>query len=320
MLDVRGPEDEELLEQLTLALLDVDREPLASGLVSLLVALDEEFGPPESATAAVVPFRRRAATVVLGVAAALVVFAVGLAMTGWSDRSDPSPVLNRLQYATASLQRDLGRSATQSRTAQDLVLLAHLLAQVPASQHAQVGPGPGRLIVEACQRLAGEGSDATLPDPCEAVLALPSTGHTAVSAVAPHGADSADGATDGSRSSGARTPTTVPWYVGGPDDASPGSAPTGGAADNGVTAPTAASGTGAGSSGGTDDPRQPTGSTTTTSGTASGTSTTVTTVQGGSTSTTWPGSDDGRETNDHALSPPTSGATAVTTTTTAQSR
>lgn len=234
MLDLRQPEDEAMLELLAQAFRE-DAQPPPSGLASLFDVLDAEFGDEHALGPTVVPLRQRLTRIVLGTAAAIVVLALGLAWYGW-QRSSSSP-LNRtkLDYATASLRRDLQDDRSPAGTAHDVATLAHLLSQVPTPQRAQVGPEPGRLIAEACRGLSGSSTPPgiSFPTPCRSVLHLPSTNQ-------PTGRP---GHTTGSfQSPGSTTPghgTQPPWYITTP----PTSVPTRDSGHQGTTPSTDTGGT-----------------------------------------------------------------------------
>jgi len=231
MLDLHPPKDRELLELLAEAFRQ-EGPPPASGLVSLLIALDDRFGDlepedPEAGHGVVVPVRRSVVRIVTVAAAALVALAVGLAWYGWPRQPGSPPDRAELAYATSSLQRDLGASGSSVRTAQDITTLARALAQVPPAQHAQVGPRPGQLLAEACHRLAGARAQEALPAPCRALLQL-STNPGTTGRPAAAGPDGSAAPTGSSATSRSGAPPAAPWYLRPWRDGSPSSVPSGG--------------------------------------------------------------------------------------------
>ncbi|HXY28840.1 MAG TPA: hypothetical protein VEH82_11230 [Acidimicrobiales bacterium] len=245
MLNLHPPEDRELLELLAEAFRQ-EGPPPASGLVSLLIALDDCFGDlepddPEAEHGAVVPLRRRVVRLVTLTAAALVALAVGLAWYGWPRQTGSPPDRAELAYATSSLQRDLGGSSSSVRTAPDVTALARALAQVPPAQQARVGPRPGQLLVEACHRLAGARAPRqALPAPCLALLQL-STNPGATGRPAAAGPDGSAAPTGSS--AGTAAPRAVPWYLSPRHDGSPSSVPGDGGPSTGTKGQAGADGT-----------------------------------------------------------------------------
>ena len=230
-LDLLPPDDHELMELLAGVFLE-EKLPPASGFVSLLIALDDQFGDPEPQEHAedrpsvttvpeaarpdptgVIPLRCRVLLLVSTVAAALVLLAVGLAWSEWPRQHASPPGLTKLQYAASSLQRDLGAPNTSARTARDVTTLADALAQVPSAQHASVGSRPGQLLAEACDRLVEETrAGGSVPDACSAISQLRSTpqGNGQSAGTGQHGSGG-PAATSASGDTGFRP--SVPWYL-----------------------------------------------------------------------------------------------------------
>ena len=215
-LDLRPPDDDELLELLARAFRD-EREPPPSGFVSLLVALDEQFGEVAGGRPPAPPFGRRATRIVLGLAAALVALAVGLAWTGWPPQPGTPSGLDQLRYATTSLQDDLRQGDDPSQVAQDVAALARLLDQVPPGQHAQVGAEPGRVMTQACVKLAATlAPGAALPTPCGSILALPAVRQALGAAGAAQRQSTDESGSGGTRHDGGTDDgSSTLWYVPG---------------------------------------------------------------------------------------------------------
>jgi hypothetical protein len=224
MLDLYGPEEEEMLELLVPVLLDEDVAPPEEGLRALREALDAKFGAELASDpddeAAVVPLRRGLTRVVTGVAAAIVVLALGLAWYGWHEASAPSPARTKLEDATAALRTDLRNGSPHTRIERDVTGLAAAMSTLPMSERTDMTAAPNQLIAAACRWLEGSASGSrtpstSLPQICH-LDGVPQTANTSSSG-AQRGFTADQGPRDQRSRPNGEGPAGSPSHAGMPD-------------------------------------------------------------------------------------------------------